>query len=268
MIARLGSVELDVVADYLYVRDAAPRSKLHGLLCGRGWAGWDAQHARLLHNNAGFFPPTPPAMESFAQLMLRSMEDVDLLGSWVPGENLLEPSLRNARICGLADLEPYYHASPWSRALSHRRVLVVHPFASSIQSQYRNNRNLLFANPDVLPEFDLLTFESVQSSAGNPTRFRTWFDALDWMTDRIARLEFDVALIGCGAYGFPLASRIRNMGRQAIHLGGAVQILFGIKGGRWDRHPAISALFNEHWIRPGAAERPINFMAVEDGCYW
>lgn len=44
------------------------------------------------------------------------------------------------------------------------------------------------------------------------------------------KINFDTAIIGCGAYGMPLAAQIKNAGRQAIHLGGAVQLLFGIKG--------------------------------------
>jgi len=94
------------------------------------------------------------------------------------------------------------------------------------------------------------------------------FEALDYMTNQIEKRSFDVALLGCGAYGFPLASRIKNMGKQAIHMGGALQILFGIRGGRWDSHPIISKLYNENWVRPKLTERPQNFNQVENGCYW
>ena len=44
------------------------------------------------------------------------------------------------------------------------------------------------------------------------------------------KFDFDVALIGCGAYGFPLAAKLKTAGKQAIHLGGVLQALFGIKG--------------------------------------
>ena len=40
------------------------------------------------------------------------------------------------------------------------------------------------------------------------------------MSEEIAKIDFDIALIACGAYGFPLASRIKNMGKIAIHCGG------------------------------------------------
>lgn len=49
------------------------------------------------------------------------------------------------------------------------------------------------------------------------------------MKDEIDKQDYDIALIGCGAYGFPLAAHIKRSGKKAIHLGGALQLLFGIK---------------------------------------
>ena len=50
------------------------------------------------------------------------------------------------------------------------------------------------------------------------------------------KIDFDVAIIGCGAYGFPLAAKLKQAGKQAIHLAGATQLLFGIKGKRWEEY--------------------------------
>lgn len=49
------------------------------------------------------------------------------------------------------------------------------------------------------------------------------------MKDEIDKRDYDIALIGCGAYGFPLAAHIKRSGKKAVHLGGALQLLFGIK---------------------------------------
>ncbi len=88
------------------------------------------------------------------------------------------------------------------------------------------------------------------------------------MKERIRCIDFDIAIIGAGAYGLPLASFIKNMGKKAIHLGGATQLLFGIKGKRWDNLPYFRKLYNENWVRPLPDEIPDNFQAVESGCYW
>lgn len=88
------------------------------------------------------------------------------------------------------------------------------------------------------------------------------------MEDEAMRMNFDVALVGCGAYGLPLAARLKRQGKKAIHLGGALQILFGIKGGRWDSRPEFKKFYNDAWVRPGEEHRPIAYQLVEDGCYW
>lgn len=44
------------------------------------------------------------------------------------------------------------------------------------------------------------------------------------------KIDYDICLIGCGAYGFPLAAHAKRKGKKAVHLGGALQLLFGIKG--------------------------------------
>ena len=51
-------------------------------------------------------------------------------------------------------------------------------------------------------------------------------------------------------------------------MSGATQLLFGIKGRRWDTHPQISKLYNPAWVRPAPAEQPTNKQAVEGGSYW
>ena len=81
-------------------------------------------------------------------------------------------------------------------------------------------------------------------------------------------IDYDVAIIGCGAYGFSLAAHTKRMGKKAIHLGGATQILFGIKGKRWDELPAVNKFYNKYWVRPLPEETPARKERVEGGCYW
>jgi hypothetical protein len=127
---------------------------------------------------------------------------------------------------------------------------------------------MLFHDPEILPEFKLLTLKAVQSIGGASTGYRDWFEALDWICNQIAGMDFDVALIGAGAYGLPLTAFVKKLGKQGLHLGGATQILFGIRGSRWDRMPFFQHLYNEYWIRPLAEETPANFKNIEGGCYW
>lgn len=255
MIARFGSTEMKAVLYPLLPR----------------WMRQPVKH-RVLHTMrvySGFFSASEAAICRFSDLMLADMEYLDVLGSWRVEERFLCHRFKAATLVDLASLEPYLSSMPWSALLANKRVLVVHPFVSTIRRQYDEKREQLFADSRVLPAFGSLDLvAAVQTIAGNESRFSDWFDALESMKDEVAAKQFDVAIIGCGAYGFPLAAHVKRLGKQAVHLGGATQILFGIRGNRWDKHPVISSLYNEHWVRPDVTEKPSGAEKVEGACYW
>lgn len=222
--------------------------------------------------NAGFFPARDAHLDRFSEMFLAHVECVDVMGvCFNPGEDqVCNARCPDAALVEFGCLEPFRYPRPWSGALRGTTVLVVHPFAESITRQYRGRRRLLFRDPEVLPDFELKTVRAIQPTAGSRARFGTWFEAYEHMCHQIAAVDFDVALIGAGAYGLPLASSVKGMGKQAIHLGGVTQILFGIKGRRWETVYAdtTARLFNPHWIRPSRAERPRGYRAIEGGAYW
>ena len=218
---------------------------------------------------SGFFPLTKGMIEQFSELMYQDMKQLDILGSWRIEEKLLLKYFPLAKRIELKALEPYLSENPWTEALAGLKVLVVHPFNTTIERQYHDKRTLLFKDQRVLPQFKSLeTIKAVQTIAGNQGEFNTWFDALDSMKEAIDAKDYDVAILGCGAYGFPLAAHIKRSGKKAIHMGGATQLLFGIKGKRWDDHPIISTFYNEHWVRPAPEDVPVDANKVENGCYW
>ncbi len=267
MVGRFGSVELDSLLKFerclsLGIIGLAIEGVKYGAL------PFSKRYFSKLHNNAGVYPINKAMLANFYSEMKCAMPEVDILASWVPGEVQFKSEFMKSSICELGSIEPYYHSNPWSAELEGKKVLVIHPFAKTIKSQYENNRESLFNNPRVLPKFNLFCLEAVQSIAGNRPKYGSWLEALEWMTSEALKIDFDVAIIGCGAYGFPLAARLKKSGRKVIHLGGATQILFGIKGKRWDKHPVISKLYNENWCYPSENERPSNISSVEGGCYW
>ena len=94
------------------------------------------------------------------------------------------------------------------------------------------------------------------------------------MEDQIDKIDYDVCLIGCGAYGFLLAAHCKMKGKKAVHLGGALQLLFGIKGKRWEdpnygfAGKNYLSFMNEYWVRPSKEETPTLSNSVEGSCYW
>jgi len=266
MICRFGSAELGVTLNYLHQKKTF--RNYFNYITGRiDTLWWNNQTLADAFNNAGIFPVNEKIIIRFAELMLTDIKLIDILGSWRIEEKYLSTELASAIRVRLPDLEPYYHPNPWSEILKHKTILVIHPFAESIEMQYEK-RQLLFNDNRVLPDFTLKTIKAVQSIAGAKTEFKDWFDALEYMKSRINETEFDIAILGCGAYGLPLAAHIKRIGKKAVHLGGATQILFGIIGKRWEDHDFIRTLINQYWIRPKSDEIPTNFIKVENGCYW
>ncbi len=266
MAARLGYVELDCLLSYHFInQEGSFLEKSARFIRGEiapFW--WDRRLRRAMSNNAGFFPATDSMLSRFSALMLENFQHVDILGSWLAGEGVFRQHFRNATRIPLHDLEPFRNENPWSQALENKTVLVIHPFEATIRKQYAK-RDLLFRDKRVLPSFHLKTLRAVQSIANTKVDFDSWFEALDFMLKAVENIRFDIAIVGCGAYGFPLAAFIKEkLERQAIHLGGATQMLFGIKGRRWDEQN----LYNEHWTNAAPEETPANFSKVEGGCYW
>lgn len=269
MISRLGSNELNCIINYLGVTFPENYRSSKNFIKGKSPAWWWEQWIiDQMCDAAGFFPKETELLCRFSEMMLVDLNYVDILGSWLKEEGFVKPGLMHAKNVMLEDLEPFFCLKPWTMALKGKRVLVVHPFEKTIRKQYER-RDLIFPD-ELLPEFHLLTLKAVQSHGDGDTPFDNWFDALDWMKNEIEKIDFDICILGCGAYGFPLGAHIKRMGKKAIHLGGVTQLLFGIKGKRWEEYVVYpyANLFNEHWVRPAEDEKPKNIKIVEDGCYW
>ena len=217
---------------------------------------------------SGFFPNDNSLAEKFIEIYNQSIANLDVLGVWNEMEYQLENIPDNVKLCKIRELEPWFYNEPWSYQLKDKKVLLVHPFEDSIKHQF-DQKDLLYKNPKILPDFELKTIKAVQTIAGQKSEFETWFDALESMKNQIAKTEFDIAIIGCGAYGFPLTSFVKDLGKQAVHLGGVTQLMFGIKGKRWEEWQHYIDLrknYGENWIF--TQDIPKDFNKIEDGCYW
>ena len=232
-------------------------------------------HFNHLCEWSGFFPNQYSLLSDFVSIMKESAKEIDVLAIWYHAfeDYYMNRLMKKEVACSyLLNFEPWSSQTVhWSAALKGKKVLVIHPFAETIQAQYEK-REEIFPGTDILPEFELHTLKAVQTLAGNKDeRFETWFDALSWMYEEAMKIDFDIAIIGCGAYGMPLAAKIKKAGKQAIHLAGATQLLFGIKGKRWDTEPAyeyVRKRYNDAWVYPNDQDRIKNGNKVENACYW
>ncbi len=211
---------------------------------------------------SGFFSNDDYNLIRFCSETLEIAKNIDAIG--IMGarneyeKNVIEKYAPNAKLlnAGVLGNEIWKIETPWTRLLKGKKVLVIHPFEKTILHQYQK-REKLFKNPLTLPEFELKTLKAVQGLGGNSEtkQYKNWFEALDTMCEKINKIDFDIALIGAGAYGMFLANHVKKIGKQAIHIGGATQLLFGIKGARWNS-PTGEAFMNEEWIYPLKEDTP------------
>jgi len=225
----------------------------------------------LLRTLSGFFGSTED-YERFGREMEGWLKEIDLCGVWFNQmeDYILEHHGRKDMVYGkLEGLEPWYvPEDPWTAALKGKRVVVIHPFAESIVKQY-GKREQLFAGSDILPEFDLRVVKAVQTLMGEETEYGSWFAALDHMLEEALKEDFDVALIACGAYGLPLAAKLKQAGKSAVHVGGSLQLLFGVMGGRWKEMKELKPFYNDAWASPLKSEGlKAGNEQVEKACYW
>lgn len=139
MIARFGGNEVRACAEAIAVDRGLNR-------------GFSARTRKRMRQQAGFFPADNDSLMRFYALMNESAKRLDWLGAW---DSILQPYAiehmdvnPDARFTSLGNLEPYYYPeSPWSKELEGKRVLVVHPFAETIMSQYRKRERGSFPAP-------------------------------------------------------------------------------------------------------------------------
>lgn len=219
----------------------------------------------LLCFYSGFFPKNKRLLKKFREVYMNSAKKIDYLIAWNYRNHFLKKlkllkSLPNVKKLIISHITDGVN-NHWTEGLEGKKVLVVHPFKKTIEKQHQKREKL-----GIMPPLEKLeVVKAVQTLADNEdSRFESWFEALEYMKKEIDKKDFDIALIGCGAYGMPLAAHVKSKGKQALHLGGGLQLLFGIKGKRWEGKIET----NENWTKPLKEDFMQNYDKIEGGCYW
>jgi hypothetical protein len=241
-------------------------------------ASW-RRPAQRLHDCSGLFPVRRDIFLRWAREYQSALSTMDILAQWqIPSSSYL--AVVEDRI--LSRLAPHafrahrdfihllHPPASWLGVLAKLRWLVVHPFAKTIQAQLPHLTSLGVypesSGPDLAQRAgDTLTLACPQFSYMVPPQHPDWCATLAELKRGMETLDFDIALIGAGAWSLPLAAHAKKIGKKAIHLGGTLQLLFGIRGGRFD---AWGFDYHQGWIRPLPEERPKNFQSMENGAYW
>jgi len=225
---------------------------------------------RKIWKYSGVFPDISEHFKLFAERYISALGSVDLL-ALIKTEHetrLIKRTGISPLKCELRDLEPFLHPHPWSMHLENLKVAVISPFSESIRNSYMESRSKLFFDQRVLPYFDLNVIKAPQTISFNNDGYISWEAAYQATVKKLDAIEYDVVILGCGAYALPLAAHIKSRGKVAIHLGGIAQVLFGVHGKRWEAGPMKEIFINDFWRVPLESERPKGWEKIENGCYW
>jgi hypothetical protein len=241
---------------------------------------------KQIHVNAGVFPNDEQGIEAFSRLYQHATSACDILcvsyrwliPEWGEHISMCRGSKTNQRSCRIGATEPFFSITPYTRELANKKVVVVSPFINSIQKQIKNRKSVWGDRADdFIPETTKWRFVRAPLSAGI---VKPIDDDWESMIQRLVRECFphdredewpDVLLAGCGPGGLCLCQEAKERGRVGISLGGSLQILFGVRGKRWDHKTnfqRFQKFFNDSWVRPSGEERPPESVLVENGCYW
>jgi len=232
-------------------------------------ASWERAMGRLFIDS-GVFPKSRRQFGEFLEIYRQAVRELDCVCAWQadPFLRAYEEAFLQCHCPGAVRVGLDFVSTEILGLISGHHWLVVSPFAETMQRQATRLPEVHRERPwasrlrGVETRCEFLrcpTFSYLE-----PSPFASWTEGLARLTEQALDRDFEVALIGAGAWSLPLAARLKQAGRIAIHLGGETQLVFGIKGQRWEKY----AIYNEHWVRPLPQETPPGFLKKENGCYW
>ncbi len=270
LIGRNGTIELETLLFRLY--EAAPNQSYPQSL------------VRRLELHAGVWPSTKASVDDWVFSLVEAirLSDVLVAGWYAPLKFREEEALHQINVQApripLRSLEPYYvpPEQRWTQLLAGNRVAVVSSFAETIVEQI-DQKDLIWpvASESLLPTaVEWVPIRTgyapalAQGIAEWPAEIQSWKHAVNSVVKQVIDSKARIALIGCGGLGMLIGCELKKKGVIAIVLGGATQVLFGIKGKRWETHSVISQFWNEAWVWPKPTETPGGASLIEGACYW
>jgi hypothetical protein len=221
-------------------------------------------------------------MDMYAEEMIKSLKVFDAISPWIPFMKD-EESLIHKYCCPdpcvkihSRAFEPFYTPeNMYSREMIQGPIAVVSPFAKTISRQLEKRR-LLFPVPLWLESQEIIPIQGyygpyLDSGKGCYSKEileKGPFIAMDLLAEEVIKSGAKYCLVGIGGLSLLLVSRLKKAGIIAIHTGGGTQIIFGVRGNRWQTHNVISKFFNDNWAFPSKEEVPTNANNVERACYW
>ena len=160
----------------------------------------------------------------------------------------------------------------WFRkdVFKNKKVLFISSHAETMKSQWESG-NVIKGYQDKNENFPNTKFifceMILNTGIKDKDKLDNWKLVMEKMKNKINKIDFDIALISAGGYANLLCDYIyTDLKKSASNRGGDMQILFCIKGQRWDKRDDFTKLYNQYWTyhKPQYEE----LLNVEGACYW
>ncbi len=220
--------------------------------------------------NAGFFGDDK-ALMTWKKDMLFAMKNADL--------NMRVVSCNSFWVCDdvLTRLNLFIPTLPyveditfWTSLLNQlntNKLAFVSYFSEDIKKQIPFMKWILEKNGGINKDAKKWKIiHSLNTIEGNQPSDKSFKEVGEELLKRCLDADQDIYFLSCGCYGIPLCDALKRKGKKAIYVGGFLQLLFGLKGKRWDDRNIVSQFYNKHWKYPET--KPENHKLVEGGCYW
>lgn len=160
----------------------------------------------------------------------------------------------NRHICRDKPLLHYYYVEgvtffqkDFKEFAKNKKILIISPFSQSIQFQCTRLDKLLknytFPECTILTYTTPITYNNTEETIDVPTN--NWLEQCEQMEKDISTIDFDIALLSCGSYATCLGSYISTtLHKNAIYIGGILNILFNIKGKRYENNEFYDSVVN------------------------
>jgi len=145
---------------------------------------------------------------------------------------------------------------------NNKKICIVSYFSEEMKTQFKKI-NKIFTHVD-LTNLKLEFVETWNTIKGNEPH-KNSIQTLELLKEKIDKTNSDIYLISAGCYGVPLCNHIKSKNKNSVYVGGLLQMLFGLRGSRWDERPFMNKYYNEHWKYPN--KKPKNYEIVEEWCY-
>lgn len=244
------------------------------------------EEALIFHGlkQSGIFPASPEYYLHYNDFYVKHLKNIDCLGLFFDHIEMEKQIIKfyrlDKKIIHYIDQEPDRSIPSnddncYLKYFREKNILLICPFAELLKERATkeifegvwSKTGKKWFYPKKVEALEFPYGFSVETHE----KYNSAIDLFHFITRKMKKIEFDIALIAAAGLAIPLASYVKNLGKVGIDLGGHLQILFGVLGKRW-RSEAFRdwrrLYFNEYWIDMPSKYKPKEEDVCDGGAYW